>query len=773
MKNPRLPERPRAHQLDDEACREVEQLLKPHIVEPRGKHDYGKDLLVRLVDHSEASHKVTGREFSIQVKGSDSAPEESVVVEVKSLNSWLNSIEPVLLAKVFRPETPDAKLRAVWIDGELHLHLNRTSPNWREQTSVTLPLPLEPKREQLADIERYVKQWRAGRFHTVWDPSEFSIVETEAADLAAELQRLSTAAEVDGPTATLRAAAKHLERLAYSVALLGNSRVGKSTLLNRLLGRDISPVLKLPTTAVVMSVGCGEDDTATVRFLDGTEKVGPPTSKFLSPYMTQQENPDNEKRVAHVAVRVPDRILATGIMLLDLPGFHDSDPEIRAISEAALKRINACVYLIDVAPFSSGSLSFSEQHVADLKALLATCDRVILGLSKADRLKRLSRAVALEYVTAQLTKYGLLDQLATPPVFIGVSSKQEKGQERHKDPVWLSSDELKSEVWRILLKDGDIASARVHEVLSGIISAHEDLVRATKARLLEGNRASEVAKKLTAVETEITHINSMVQAQCKDILATASQRVNHETHGLIARAESWIRSVPSTEPLPEAKDVRARLYSDAQRMVTTEIERLNLGMSDIKLEAERRVHSALEQLPIGKLERVPSISSPEVPEIAPFPLSALQDGFWGSVVVSVGAWVFGGAITAGLTLLGFLAGMVLGKDTSRAKDVEKRIETIKGHGEKIEGQVFEAIRKVVIAFQDELVVKTRERGTYAVHDLRKALKVAGKAITPSQAEELKSLLGKLAAIGGRLQKLYARAMKVTGVPLKLPNPTAG
>lgn len=753
--------------MDDEACREIEKLLKPHIVEPRGRHDYGKDLLARLVDHSEASHKVTGREFSIQVKGSDSLGDNSAVVEVSALNSWFDSVEPVLLAKVSQPETSTASSRGVWIDGELRLQLNRRAPKWKEQGTITVPLAFELNRDCLPEIERYVRQWRSGGRHAAWEPGEFSAVEAESTSLAAELNSLSAAAGVEGPTATLRTAAKHLERLAYSVAILGNSRVGKSTLLNRLLGRDVSPVLKLPTTAVVMSVRCGEEEAATVHFLDGSDKQGAPTSEFLAPYMTQQENPDNEKRVAHVDVRVPDRVLATGITLLDLPGFHDADPEIRAISQAALERVDACVYLIDVAPYSSGSFSVSEQHIADLRTLLGDCDQVILGLSKADRLKKSSRVAALEYVTAQLRKYGLLEKLAAPPFFVGVSVKQEKGAERRKAPGWLSVEELKDEVWRILLKDGDIASARVHESLAGIIAAHEDLVRALKVRVLEGRRAADVSQKLATVENEIAQINSMVLVQCQGILSAAANRVQAETQELVSGAETWIRSVPTTEPLPEAKVIRARLYSDAQRLVTQEIAGLNSEMAAIKLETERRIHSALEQLPIGNLERVPSLNSPEVPEIAPFPISALQDGFFGSLVVSAGAWVFGGAITAGLTLLGFLAGMFLGSETSRAKDAEKRVETIRSLGTKIEGQVFEAIRKVVEAFRDELVVKTRERGSYAVHDLRKALRVAGTALKPSQAKEIQGLLERLGAIGDRLQKLYARAMRATGLPVKV------
>jgi len=209
------------------------------MVAERSKNDYGKDFHVQLVEHGEgATQRVTGKEFSVQAKGSDGEPEVSAAVRVSTLNSWLNSIEPVLLIKFFNRNL--LRPISVCLDRRrIEASSQPESPRWREQATVSIPLSLELKRTirfrnrgTLSDGGQDDASSRGTRasFRVERSPRPGS-----------ELSVLSTSAGLEGPLAAIRTAAKHLERLAYSVAVLGNSRVGKSTLLNRLLGAKSAP----------------------------------------------------------------------------------------------------------------------------------------------------------------------------------------------------------------------------------------------------------------------------------------------------------------------------------------------------------------------------------------------------------------------------------------------------------------------------------------------------------------------------------------------------
>lgn len=760
----KLPERPRSHQLDDEACLAIRKLLAPHVIDERGKHDYGKDMLVELVDYSTPTHKVTGRSFSVQVKGSDGATEHKTTVKVRSINSWFASLEPILLVKIFSPEKPHQKAFATWIDAELKLWLNRTAPEWQTQDTVTIPLKFELSAQSIDDIERHVTGWRPSQMIS-WEAQEFAAVEKEAEGLASELLEISLSGGVEGPVTTLRQAAKQLARLSYSVALLGNSRVGKSTLMNHLLGRDLSPVQTLPTTAVVMSVSCGEEPSAIVHFLDGRELKGAPSADFLAPFMTQQQNPDNGKQVGHVEVRLPDRFLAAGIRFLDLPGFHDADPQIRAISEAALDRVNACIYMVDVAPYLSGSFSFSEHHVTDITALLDHCDRVLLVLSKADLLNTSQREDALAYINEQLKKYALIDRLAAAPTFLGIPNKA-KGTPRKKSPRWLTAAELRDCIWTLLLQKGEVATARAHESLDGIISAHDDLARACSARLLEGNQARALLDKLTTVEREVEEIGRTVESQCATILSRSSDRLKAATQVLVSNFDRWIRSIPSDKPLPSNKELSAQLYTEANRLFVTEQQAVGAEASAVLRDAELRIKTVLEQLPIGKLERQSGIGLPQIPEIAPFPASALERVVIGAIGIGVAAfWACTNPWTAALTVLTFLFGSTFDAEKARAADIEKRAETVRKLGPQIAAQAASGVRAALDAFKNEVIGKTQERGRYALHDLRKAITHGGKSLSPKDAESIKTALARLGRCEARLKKLHARVMRTTGLPI--------
>lgn len=763
-----LPERPRSHQVGEEACREIEKFFWPHLVERRVA-DYGKDFRVQLVDHSQATHLVTGREFSIQAKGSEHGPHNSAVVDVPTFNSWRNSIEPVLLVKVLAPGTAESQMHGAWIDAELITALHRASPTWRDQKTVTIPLGLTLTKDLLPEIERVVNRWPEGRCPIEWQPEDFASVESEAAALASELAKISGTAGLEGPVASLRDAAKQLERISYAVAVLGNSRVGKSTLLNRLLGREISPVDQFPTTAVAMSISYAESATGTVHLLDGKKISGEPTAAFLSPFVTQQGNRDNAKHVSHVEVELPDPILRGGITLVDLPGFHDADSEIRAISDAALERVDACLYLIDVAPASSNSFAFTEQHRERISDLLKDCESVILVLSKADELNKTQRSKVQDYVLAELKRYDLLDRLALPPILIGMPPSSSRSR-APKAATGISAEELRAKVWSVLLRDGAIASARAQEALVGIIAAHRDTTRAIRARLLVGQQASDLQAKLNIVEAEIAQICGDVRTKAKNISASSASRVHASIASLAASYAEWLRSIPAGKPLPSNKDIRAYLLGEAQRILTAEAQTVSRDIAAVKLDAEERVQRILEQLPIGEIQALP-LGLPQVPEIAPFPVTAVQRGVLGSIGVGFAAWLFGGPVTIGLAIAGFLIGAVLDADKSHARDIENRIKTVNDLVPGLTTQITSPIYNGLVRFAEQLCQRTAERGKYAVHDLRKDLAKSG-TLTAAETARLTALLQALQPVAKRLEALYTRILRATGMPVPVEEKTS-
>lgn len=127
---------------------------------------------------------------------------------------------------------------------------------------------------------------------------------------------------INGELARLR---RDLEGTRFTVGLFGLIKRGKSTLLNALIGREVSTMHVTPETAVPVYVAYGEKPYALVHFADGrTERVGVTET---AAYTSQRHNGRNQLGVTHVEQFVPVGFLRHGARLLDTAGLDDADIE--------------------------------------------------------------------------------------------------------------------------------------------------------------------------------------------------------------------------------------------------------------------------------------------------------------------------------------------------------------------------------------------------------------------------------------------------------------
>lgn len=102
------------------------------------------------------------------------------------------------------------------------------------------------------------------------------------------------------------------------VAVLGQFKSGKSSLLNAVLGEAVFPVGVVPVTAVITRAAAGPEKAVHVTYLEGSvEKINP---ERLVDYVTETGNPHNQLHVAVVDVLTPALRDWPGMRLVDTPG---------------------------------------------------------------------------------------------------------------------------------------------------------------------------------------------------------------------------------------------------------------------------------------------------------------------------------------------------------------------------------------------------------------------------------------------------------------------
>ncbi|MGH9170773.1 MAG: dynamin family protein [Acidimicrobiales bacterium] len=215
---------------------------------------------------------------------------------------------------------------------------------------------------------------------------------SELAELAAAASELARATG-DRYAELASRASRLAERLGvgrFHVSVVGEFKVGKSTLVNALLGSDLLPTGVLPLTAVATEVSYGAPN-ATVVHLDGSREQVVPDQ--IAAFVTEQGNPANERKVDRVEVQLPTPLLEPGVVLVDTPGlgsiYQHNDTEAR---RALLDADGAILVLSADAP-----MSLQEN---ELLALLAErTGPTFFVLNKIDHLRGPDRTAVARFVS--------------------------------------------------------------------------------------------------------------------------------------------------------------------------------------------------------------------------------------------------------------------------------------------------------------------------------------------------------------------------------------
>ena len=231
-----------------------------------------------------------------------------------------------------------------------------------------------------------------------------------------------------------------LERLAHGrfhLAVLGQFKRGKSTLLNALLGEVVLPTAVVPLTAIPTFIRPGETLAARAYFQnqrapqDVKAQTAGQLCEFLEGFVTETGNPKNNLGVAQVEVFHPAALLSKGVVLIDTPGIGST---FRHNTEATLNFLPQCdaaLFLISADP------PITEVEVEFLRQVRSKVSRLFFIMNKVDYLNDEDRRAALEFLRKVLTEQAGVP--AEMPIFC-VSARLGLESRRNNDQtLWTSS----------------------------------------------------------------------------------------------------------------------------------------------------------------------------------------------------------------------------------------------------------------------------------------------------------------------------------------------
>jgi len=199
-------------------------------------------------------------------------------------------------------------------------------------------------------------------------------------EMAAQLRLVREALAALGREQGERQCGELMVKLAedrFTLAVLGQFKRGKSSLMNAILGREILPTGVLPLTSAITVLKYGPKERLVVCREDSMFPEELPLF-CLPDYVTERGNPGNGKKLKSVCLELPLPFLRRGIEFVDTPGVGSAIAANTATAYGFLPECDAVLLVTSVdTPLTSLELAFLEE-------IREYVDRIFFVVNKTD-----------------------------------------------------------------------------------------------------------------------------------------------------------------------------------------------------------------------------------------------------------------------------------------------------------------------------------------------------------------------------------------------------
>lgn len=371
----------------------------------------------------------------------------------------------------------------------------------------------------------------------------------------------------------------------YRVAVVGEFRRGKSSLINALLGLRVLPADVTPTTATVNRITYGTVPRAVLHLRSGEKQPVP--IEDLAQYVTKTDARREAvaRTIEEAVVEYPIVLCQNHVDIIDTPGLADDD-EMTGITVELLKRVDAAIVAVSaLIPFSETEARFvaeliRRQHIG----------YIIFAVTFIDQIDEEDRERLLDSIRGRIHDM-VLGELAGAPADIADKAA------RLLAPVRLFG--LSAALALDSFATNDAAALeesrfpRFKEELLGLLTSQQTV--------------SVVENAVFAVEASTKAIAERRQAE--SLRASDSAAL---ADGIRARLDDWTAAVPAgcERPLVAVEDALAAIRGDLgllpRRLLSVLIADLGsaqAGAHDAFVEAEMERCAAALAGHLAELER--------------------------------------------------------------------------------------------------------------------------------------------------------------------------
>ncbi len=583
--------RSQSHQNEDISKRKLEEILEPWFIDWFRK-DYGIDGIVQTGSRIPQSKdvQVERNSFLIQLKAAEQVKlsDKHILysLPVRKVLQWVSSNIPVLFVLC---DIASHDFFYLWMDMDEFNRLEQIKSTWTEQQTVVVRIPEQNKLtgESLAALERYVIEFRIPT--KAWlQPGTFFELKNECRQHVASFSNVAAKFSFSSTFRQLEMMQEDIERSIYRIAVTGPSRVGKSSLINSILKKEICPVGFFQTTAVPIEILPGSKEEINIHFLDRSRTSYPFKKSVIASFASQDENEDNEKKVAKVSLSVLSRKLQRGISVYDVPGLDDPDDAINEYTLDTVRKVNAIVYVIDASSARTGGFIFRREYKESILSFKQSLEKIFLVFNKCDELNKDILDKLKKRVSEDLQKYGIADKISEKIYYV---SANKDGKRADMDSI----ARLEDNIWSYIINENRSGIARLatqNMAIQKMLFDFQDLLRVRVTNAAEREKIQEaisnVQKKIPELAQEIKRrIGALEKCIQGSLIGLKTQ--------LLDAFELYLEGAP-IDSFPSKEELQAFVCIELNKAIEAGNIEYGEGMTEIKLFTDHWIEDNLKQI---------------------------------------------------------------------------------------------------------------------------------------------------------------------------------
>ena len=343
------------------------------------------------------------------------------------------------------------------------------------------------------------------------------------------------------------------------LAVLGQVKRGKSSLINALLNANVLPTGILPVTAIITEIRYALTPAATIVYATGGLRESVLLSD-LAGYITEAGNPGNRKQIASVEIVYPSPFLENGIILIDTPGIGSTHSHNTETTERYLGEVDAGIVVLSV------DLPITEVEARFIGELKDEIPKLLFVLNKTDTASAAEVSEMVRFLESELDR----QKVFSPEIFPLSAQRDRSGSSGATGGLQIFEERLRTflskEKRQVLVRSVAMDVSEMASILrfAGSMGARAETMDTVELR----DKRFALDRLMDQTDADVIELQLLLRQRSSDLLANVEHNLTVQVRDSVADVQTHLAHFGNSHP----KETGRALGTSLEEFLMKEVE---------------------------------------------------------------------------------------------------------------------------------------------------------------------------------------------------------